>query len=205
MKSFKKFLDEALEFAPEATSEVEIMPEIDSDSSDPKEIKLKKKKLKKESTESEYTLEIDGEEYDLVEVKMDGKDDNNPDQKCWKGYVKRGTKKKGGKEVNNCVKAGFEPEGEDLEEKNGLYANIHAKRKRGERAARPGEKDYPAKDAFKKAARTAKKEEYVAEKKLDPVGKEDGDVDNDGDKDKSDKYLMNRRRAIAKAIGKKKK
>ena len=66
-------------------------------------------------------------------------------------------------------------------------------------------KDYPAKDAFKKAARTAKKEEYVAEEKLDPVGKEDGDVDNDGDKDKSDKYLMNRRRAIAKAIGKKKK
>ena len=49
------------------------------------------------------------------------------------------------------------------------------------------------------------KEEYVAEKKLDPVGKEDGDIDNDGDKDKSDKYLMNRRRAIAKAIGKKKK
>ena len=37
------------------------------------------------------------------------------------------------------------------------------------------------------------------------MGKEDGDVDNDGDKDKSDKYLMNRRRAIAKAIGKKKK
>ena len=46
--------------------------------------------------------------------------------------------------------------------------------------------------------------EEIAEKKLDPVGKEDGDVDNDGDKDKSDKYLMNRRRAIAKAIGKKK-
>jgi len=24
---------------------------------------------------------------------------------CWKGYVKQGTKKKGGKTVNNCVKA----------------------------------------------------------------------------------------------------
>ncbi len=35
---------------------------------------------------------------------------------------------------------------------------------------------------------------------LDPVGKEDGDVDNDGDKDKSDKYLMKRRKAIGKAI-----
>ena len=40
----------------------------------------------------------------------------------------------------------------------------------------------------------------LSEKKLDPVGKEDGDVDNDGDKDSSDKYLMKRRKAISKAI-----
>ena len=158
MKSFKQILESVLEYAPEATSEVEIMPEINGDSDDPKEVKLKKKRVKKESaSDSEYVLEIDGVEYDLQEVKMDGVDDNG-NTKCWKGYKKKGTKVKGGKEVNNCVKAGFEPEGEQ-----------------------------------------------IAEKKLDPVGKEDGDVDNDGDKDKSDKYLMNRRRAIAKAIGKKKK
>ena len=42
----------------------------------------------------------------------------------------------------------------------------------------------------------------VQEKKLDPVGKEDGDVDNDGDKDSSDSYLMKRRKAIAKAMKK---
>ena len=48
------------------------------------------------------------------------------------------------------------------------------------------------------------KEEDLDEKKLDPVGKEDGDVDNDGDKDSSDKYLMKRRKAIGKAIGMKK-
>ncbi len=36
--------------------------------------------------------------------------------------------------------------------------------------------------------------------KLDPVGKEDGDVNNDGKKDGTDKYLMNRRKAIGKAI-----
>ena len=35
---------------------------------------------------------------------------------------------------------------------------------------------------------------------LDPVGKEDADVDNDGDVDKSDKYILNRRRKIGKAI-----
>ena len=38
---------------------------------------------------------------------------------------------------------------------------------------------------------------------LDPVGKEDGDVNNDGKKDSTDKYLMKRRKAIGKAIASK--
>jgi len=38
--------------------------------------------------------------------------------------------------------------------------------------------------------------------KLDPVGKEDGDVDNDGDKDASDKYLAKKRKAITKSVNK---
>ena len=42
-----------------------------------------------------------------------------------------------------------------------------------------------------------------AGKKLDPVGKEDADVDNDGDVDKTDKYLLKRRKAIGAAIRKK--
>lgn len=37
-------------------------------------------------------------------------------------------------------------------------------------------------------------------KEMDPVGKEDDDVDNDGDVDSSDSYLKKRRKAIAKAI-----
>jgi len=49
----------------------------------------------------------------------------------------------------------------------------------------------------KKGRMTAKAK---AGKKLDPVGKEDADVDNDGDVDKSDKYLLKRRKAIGKAI-----
>lgn len=68
---------------------------------------------------------------------------------CWDGYKAKGTKKKGGKDVPNCVK-----------------------------------------------------EEDLDEKRLDPVGKEDSDVDNDGDTDKSDKYLMKRRKAISKAVKK---
>lgn len=49
-------------------------------------------------------------------------------------------------------------------------------------------------------------EELVArlDEKLDPVGKEDSDVNNDGKVDGTDKYLKNRRKAIGKAIAKKK-
>ena len=161
-------------------------------------------------------------------------------------------------------------ETEVLDEKKGLYANIHAKRKRGGTPAKPGSKNYPAADAFEKSAKTAKKEavsfeldgvEYVfeaeetleegsmkqarknvgastcwkgykakgtkmkggksvpncvkagfepegqeiSEKKLDPVGKEDKDIDNDGDHDKSDKYLLARRKKVSKIINSKKK
>ncbi len=88
---------------------------------------------------------------------MDGVDDNG-NTSCWKGYKKQGTKAKGGKEVNDCVKAGVEYEGDEL-----------------------------------------------TEKKLDPVGKADADIDNDGDVDKSDKYLHMRRKKVSKIIGMSKK
>ena len=45
---------------------------------------------------------------------------------------------------------------------------------------------------------------YDIEEVLDPVGKEDDDVDNDGDVDDSDAYLKKRRAAISKAIKKQK-
>ena len=49
----------------------------------------------------------------------------------------------------------------------------------------------------KKGTMTAKAK---AGKKLDPVGKEDADVNNDGKVNKTDKYLMNRRKKIGQAI-----
>ncbi len=51
--------------------------------------------------------------------------------------------------------------------------------------------------AHKDMAAAARKK---MEEGLDPVGKEDSDIDNDGDVDKSDKYLHKRRKAIGKAI-----
>jgi len=38
--------------------------------------------------------------------------------------------------------------------------------------------------------------------KLDPVGQEDGDIDNDGDEDDTDSYLLNRRKKIGQAMKK---
>ena len=91
--------------------------------------------------------EVDGETYVVEKAKgLDGK-------ACWKGYKLAGTKMKGGKKVDDCVKAGVEYEGEEL-----------------------------------------------TEKKLDPVGQEDKDIDNDGDHDKSDKYLHARRKKIGKIL-----
>jgi hypothetical protein len=187
----------------------------------------KKKSAKKETpkqqlaTKEEYEVleteeyEINGEVYVLEKVKMDGKDDNGF-KTCWKGYKKVGTKVKGGKEVNDCVKAGFEPEGEELQEKAVSKAQqrfmgmVHATKK-GEKA--------PSKEVAKAASSmTGKEAEKFAstkhkglpEKKkmkegMDPVGKEDGDIDNDGDKDKSDKYLAARRKKIGKIMAMKKK
>ena len=51
-------------------------------------------------------------------------------------------------------------------------------------------------DALKKV------QQFDEKKKLDPVGQEDADVDNDGDSDSSDEYLKKRRKAIGKAMKK---
>ena len=47
------------------------------------------------------------------------------------------------------------------------------------------------------------KDRYKIPEAMDPVGKEDKDIDNDGDHDSTDKYLLKRRKAIGKAIAKK--
>ena len=200
---------------------------------------IKKKEVKKPSAkaqlatkeEAEYEVlereeyELDGETWVLekrlyaVEGSMETARKNVGASTCWKGYKAAGTKKKGGKTVPNCVKAGDEitHEGEELEEKKGLYANIHAKRKRGGKMRDKGDPGAPTDKAFRDSAKTAKKEEFeLTEKKLDPVNhkelkgkhaeRKDKDIDNDGDVDGSDKYLHMRRKKVSKiiAMGKKK-
>ena len=85
----------------------------------------------------------DEKNKEVVEGSMKQARKNVGASTCWDGYTAKGTKKKGGKVVPNCVKE------EDIEEgKDGLWDNVHQKRKRmkagsGEKKAKPGDKDYP--------------------------------------------------------------
>lgn len=86
-----------------------------------------------------------------------------------------------GKESCKCVKK----EGYDVEVAEALWSEV------AERLEKLGQMDGAK---FK-----------VIGEKLDPVGKEDKDIDNDGDHDKSDKYLHARRKKIGKILSAKQK
>ena len=63
---------------------------------------------------------------------------------------------------------------------------------------------FPSPQDYSNVAQYGKeKAKQVVHEKMDPVGQEDKDIDNDGDHDSTDKYLANRRKAIGKAIAKK--
>jgi hypothetical protein len=83
-------------------------------------------------------IDIDELHNDMVESLKQARK-NVGASTCWDGYKAKGTKKKGGKSVPNCVKE----DEQSIDEKKGLWDNIHAKRKRGESPAKKGDKDYP--------------------------------------------------------------
>ena len=88
------------------------------------------------------------------------------------------------------LKLDHTPEGELIGEKKlvfGKFGNFVSGQK----------KETPKKDTLKPQDR------YKIPEGMDPVGKEDKDIDNDGDHDSTDKYLLKRRKAIGKAIAKK--
>ena len=85
----------------------------------------------------------------------------------------------------------YEPEGEVVDEKklvHGNYGNFVS----GQKVSKKTEKPMTPDQRYK-----------IPEGKMDPVGQEDGDINNDGKKDGTDKYLASRRKAIGKAIAKK--
>ena len=93
---------------------------------------------------------------------------------------------------------------EQVEEKYmGFKAVMASAKKGGARdpaavAAAIGRKKY-GKEKFQAAAAAGKK----LGEGMDPVGREDKDIDNDGDSDKTDVYLHSKRKAIGNAIRKK--
>ena len=101
------------------------------------------------------------------------------DPKSEKSYVRFATREKISRLRAKGLKVEMTEHGEAYE----------GERKKGEQTA---------------AAMGGGQKKEVKEGKLDPVGKEDGDVNNDGKEDDTDDYLMNRRKAVGKAIAKKK-
>jgi len=96
---------------------------------------------------------------------------------------------------------------EEKKDSSYLETDMKKREKNNEKARKDMEKVPGQKNPHFEEVSTLRKgwgDAYAAiyEKKLDPVGQEDGDIDNDGDKDSSDKYLAKRRKAIAKSMGK---
>jgi hypothetical protein len=94
---------------------------------------------------------------------------------------------------------------EEKKDSSYLETDMKKREKNNEKARKDMEKMGSMKNPAFEEVSTLRKgwgDAYAAiyEKKLDPVGQEDGDIDNDGDKDSSDKYLAKRRKAIAKSM-----
>ena len=105
------------------------------------------------------------------------------------------------------AKKGTEERKKRLEKKRGMKLDDHPQYLETDMKKRQENNEKARKDMEKMGTsmKNPHFEEYdLSEKKLDPVGKADADIDNDGDVDKSDKYLHNRRKAIGNAMGKKK-
>jgi len=143
-----------------------------------------------------YTQLSTKKDDSYLETDMKKRRENN--EKAVKDMKKMGTMKN--------PHFGEEVKGQDTEMRKAAAADRRA-----------GEKRVPEKEGEKNAAFMARKIKmadklskakghmpgYTYAEGLDPVGKEDGDVNNDGKKDSTDKYLMKRRAAIGKAMGKK--
>ncbi len=133
-----------------------------------------------------FTDIVEKKDDSYLETDMKKRQKNN--EKARKDMAKMGSMKNPHFEETNIRGNDSEEQKKRLEKKRGMKLDDHPQFKKEEVSAI--RKDWG--DAYSS----------IYEKKMDPVGQEDGDIDNDGDKDSSDKYLMKRRKAIGKAMGK---
>ena len=167
MKTYNQFLETSF------SEEVEKKPDAALTGKQKRATQIKKqvlmKKLQAVRAGSEDIVASYEPEGEVVEGLKQARKNVGAD-KCWDGYKAKGTKKKGGKEVPNCVKEG---------KKKGLWDNIHAKRKRGEKPAKPGDKDYP-KTLNVEAAAWTKKSGKNPEGGLNEKGRKSYERENPG-------------------------
>lgn len=112
---------------------------------------------------------------------------------CWKGYKQIGMKDQDGRQVPNCVPI---EEGE-ITDVDILSRDLYKLKGKVQSAF------YDKVRSLINSGDLAKAKEFLSRIKkeaLDPIGKEDSDIDNDGDTDKTDKYLQAKRDAISNAM-----
>ncbi len=104
--------------------------------------------------------------------------------------------------MRNIQKNSYEPQGEVVNEMGGMKVKSKPKDKNPQNMALP--KNVKSGVNYQTMSQSyAPVGNIFNEKKMDPVGQEDKDINNDGKTDGTDKYLANRRKAIGKAIAKK--
>jgi hypothetical protein len=130
---------------------------LDRMKKDPKATELIKNQIKIPSKPDYTPPKYESYRKGVAEEKQKGVDG----KVCWKGYKRMGTKKKGGRTVDNCIK--MEEDALELEEvKKGLYYYVNKRKKAG--TSRPASHpDAPTPQDWKNAAKTAKKEDAYSE------------------------------------------
>ena len=167
-------------------------------SSDDERKRFAKMKTKKSELRNEESNDYDHEEKAFSEVEKMLKEKNpstgnrsRAERRIAEFKSKRRlTRDKARMEKSYNQNNSYEPEGEVIDEKklvHGNYGNFVSGQKTSKKTETP----------------MTPQQRYKIPEGMDAVGKEDKDIDNDGDSDKTDKYLLNRRKAIGKAIAKK--
>ena len=186
---------------------------------------------KKEKMKESFNLYVEGVHYVFEKKNAEGKEQGADGKACWKGYKYAGTKngkdqcvKAGYEPIGELmldekappgakyermvkhIKKGYSEGGVSKKEKSIAYATAWKEKNKEKKES------YDVDTANQLWSEVGYRLEKLGEmdnakfkvigEKMDPVGKEDGDVNNDGKKDKQDKYLTARRAKISKILSK---
>ena len=196
---------------------------------DEKEETKDSKKAEKESMKESFNIYVEGVHYVFEKKNEEGKEQGADGKACWKGYKYAGTEngkdkcvKAGYEPIGELmldekappgakyermvkhIKKGYSEGGVTKKEKSIAYATAWKEKNKMKKES------YDVDTANQLWSEVGEKLEKLGEmdgakfkvigEKMDPVGKEDKDIDNDGDHDKSDKYLAARRKKIGQVM-----